>query len=79
MHKIDKFISKLDAGRREKVLAILSKIHSGNLENLNLKKLKGFGFVYRVRVGKCRIIFEIANDITNILYVDFKDDNTYRL
>ena len=78
MHKIDKFLSKLDAERREKVLTILLQILSGNFKNLDIKKLKGETLHYRVRVGKCRIKFETTKNGINIIDIDFKNDNTYR-
>ena len=78
MHKIDKFLAKLDAERREKVLAVLVQIRSGNLQNLDLKKLGGFESRYRVRVGKCRITFEMYTWNIRLLDIDFKNDNTYR-
>ncbi|MFA6969320.1 MAG: hypothetical protein WC217_01850, partial [Candidatus Paceibacterota bacterium] len=59
MHKLDKFLAKLDLERREKVLAVLLQIRAGDFQGLNLKKLKGVGSLYRVRVGICRIIFEM--------------------
>jgi len=78
MHKIDKFLAKLDVERREKVLAVLVQIRSGNLQNLDVKKLGGFESKYRVRVGKCRITFEMYNGGNRLLDIDFKNDNTYR-
>lgn len=78
MHKIDKFLAKLDTERRAKVLAVLLQIQSGNLKNLDIKKLKGEASLYRVRVGQCRIKFETARNSINIIDIDFKNDNTYR-
>lgn len=78
MHKIDKFLAKLDAERREKVLAILLRIQSENFENLDIKKLKGFTQIYRVRVGQCRIKFETVQSSINIINIEFKGDNTYK-
>lgn len=78
MHKIDKFLAKLDAERREKILAVLLQIQSGNLQNLDTKKLRGEASHYRVRVGQCRIKFETKRDEVRIIDVDFKNDNTYK-
>lgn len=78
MHKLDKFLAKLDAERRERILAVLSQVQSGNFHGLDFKKLKGSASEYRVRVGKCRIIFEITNGVVRLLSADFKNDNTYR-
>lgn len=78
MHKIDKFLAKLDAERREKVLAVLTHIRLGDFRGLNLKKLKEKGSQYRVRVGRVRIIFYMDTDGIRLLGIDFKNDNTYK-
>lgn len=78
MHKIDKFLAKLDTERRAKVLAVLLQIQSGNLKNLDIKKLKGETSLYRVRVGQCRIKFEAIKNGINVIDIDFKNDNNYR-
>lgn len=77
MHKIDKFLAKLDWKRREKILAALLQIQSGDSENLDIKKLKGVASRYRVRVGRCRITFEVSKDIIKIIDIDVRNDNTY--
>lgn len=79
MHKIDKFLVKLDAERREKILSTLLQIRSGDFKNLDIKKLKGEVLRYRVRVGRYRITFETGQKGLNILSIDFKNDNTYSL
>lgn len=75
--KIDKFLPKLDYERREKILATLLQIRSGNFENLDIKKLGGFILTYRVRVDQCRITFETTQDDVNVIKIEFKGDNTY--
>lgn len=77
MHKIDKFLVKLDAERRQKILSTLLQIQSGNFENLDIKKLKDKTSQYRVRVGQCRIKFEATKNGINIIDIGFKNDNTY--
>lgn len=78
MHKIDKFIARLDAERREKVLAVLVRVLSGNFQGLNLKKMKEVGPLYRVRIGKVRIIFEMDTNGIRLIDIDFRNDNTYK-
>lgn len=75
--KIDKFLAKLDAERREKILAVLLQIQSGDFKNLDIKKLKDEASFFRIRVGQCRIKFETTKNGTNIIDVGFKNDNTY--
>ena len=78
MHRIDKFLAKLDPERRARVLEVLLQIQTGDFQGLNLKKLKDSGPLYRVRVGKCRIIFEMDTDGIRLVDIDFKNENTYK-
>ena len=78
MQKLDKFLGKLDPERREKVLATLIRIHAGDFQGLNLKKLKEVGPLYRVRIGRVRIIFEMDTNGIRLIDIDFRNDNTYK-
>lgn len=78
MHKIDKFLAKLDPERRERVLAILLRVRSGDFHGLNFRKLKEAGPLYRVRVGKVRIIFAMDTNGIRLVDIDFRNDNTYK-
>lgn len=77
MNKIEKFLAKLNFDKREMVRELICKIVSGNLQNLDVKKLKGNEVVFRVRSGRIRILF-VKKDIGyGIIDVDNRDDNTY--
>lgn len=77
MNKIEKFLAKLNHDRRETTMELIRKIVLGNLQNLDVKKLKGSGEVFRVRSRRIRILF-IKKDIGyGIIDVDNRDDNTY--
>jgi len=78
MRKIDKLLARLDTERREKVLAALEQIYAGDFQGLNLKKLKGVGPLYRVRVGKFRIIFEMDTSGIRLVTIDFRSEDTYK-
>ncbi len=78
MHRIDKFLSKLDAERREKILTVLLQIRSGDFQGLNLKKLKTVGSLYRVRVSRIRVIFKMDIGGIRLIDIDFRNDNTYK-
>ncbi len=77
MNKIDKFLKKLILEDRVFILKILHQVRSGEYDGLNVKKLKGFGNAYRVRVGRIRIIFTRVGDEITIDNVEFRNDNTY--
>jgi len=77
MNKIEKFLAKLNFDRREMTKELIRKIVLGNLQNLDVKKLKGNEAIFRVRSGRIRILF-VKKDIGyGIIDVDNRDDNTY--
>lgn len=78
MHKIDKFLARLDSSRRQKVLSVMERINKSNFLGLDVRKLKGSLDVYRVRVGSVRIKFTMNADGTRILAIDNRGENTYR-
>jgi len=78
MQKLDKFLAKLDSERREKILAILIRIHAGDFQGLNLRKLKAVGPLYRVRIGRVRIIFEMDTNGIRLVDIDFRNETTYK-
>lgn len=78
MHKIDKFLARLDADRRQKVLSIIERISKGDFVGLDTRKLKGSSDIYRVRIGRVRIKFVMNASGIRILNIDNRSDNTYR-
>lgn len=78
MHKVDKFLARLDAKLRQKVLVVLECISHGDFTALDMRKLQGSSNVYRVRLGKVRIKFNITASGTRILSVEFRSEDTYR-
>ena len=77
MDNVQKFIDKLNIREARKVYAAITAIRSGNLTNLDVKKLQGFSNVYRVRVGGVRILFAKLNGLNIVTEVGFRSDNTY--
>ena len=77
MNKLDKFILKLDKKNRLILEKVIYLIVSGSLSLLDLKKLKGSENMYRIRVGKIRLIFEKTKDGNKIRDLSYRDDNTY--
>lgn len=76
MNKVEKLLRKLSDREMVIVKGLLSKIHSGNYRNLDIKKLKGNKNLFRVRKGNIRIIFS-AEDEIRILSVSRRNDTTY--
>ena len=79
MNRIQKFLSKLN--KKERVVAdeLIARILSSELYDLNVKKLRGFNSLYRVRKGDLRIIFSQSDRGVNILDVSRRNDSTYNL
>jgi mRNA-degrading endonuclease RelE of RelBE toxin-antitoxin system len=78
MHKIDKFLARLDVKLRQKVLNIAGRIKSGNFAGLDMRKLKGPSNIYRVRVGRMRIVFTMDASGVRVLTIDNRAEDTYR-
>jgi mRNA-degrading endonuclease RelE of RelBE toxin-antitoxin system len=77
MNKIDKFLLKLDKKTRLILEEIMVLIVSDNFLLLDIKKLKGSKNLYRVRVGRIRVVFEQTKNGNNISNISFRNDNTY--
>lgn len=78
MHKIDKFLPRLDVGRRQKVLVIIERLNNGDFSGLDMRKLQGSSNTYRVRIGRMRIKFTLDASGIRIFNIDNRDENTYR-
>ena len=48
-----------------------------NFDTLDIKKLKGPENMYRVRIGRYRIKFEMIGNTVIITDLDNRNDNTY--
>ncbi len=77
MNKLDKFLSKIDKKTRIILEEIILLIVAGEISMLDLKKLRGMNNIYRVRVGKIRVIFEHTKTGNKIRSISNRDENTY--
>lgn len=78
MGRIDKFLKRLSPSEQDKALFCLKSIISGNLMDLDVKKLKGQKYFYRVRSGNIRIIFTKKKDDVRIIVIERRSSNTYK-
>ncbi len=75
--KITKIVQKMTAKNRSKIDEVVCKILVGDTENLQVKKLKGFKNMFRVRVGDYRIIyFDDGNEVI-LKNIRKRDESTY--
>ncbi len=78
MDKIDKALEKLIPKEKERIKKIIKALRLGRFDNLDIKKLKIGGDIFRVREGHVRIIYQIRNNHVFILKVGFRKEDTYR-
>jgi len=76
--KITKALGKLSAKERGQIKSLLTKVKAGKLDGLDLKRLKGYHDIFRVRKGDIRIIYRLSDGVTNILAIERRSEKTYR-
>ncbi len=78
MDKIDKALSKLTFKEKERMKDIIKALQLGRFDNMDIKKLKGFKDVFRVRKGELRIVYQLLGRRIIILKVDKRKEDTYK-
>ena len=76
---IEKLLQKISVQDRERLLAVVKQLMTGNTRHLNIVKIKTTNF-YRVRVGRLRIIFhrDRKDDGIVIDNITLRNEQTYR-
>ena len=72
--KVDKFFVKHES-IKEKFIENITKLIDGI--EVDVKELRGYKFLYRMRIGKYRVIYTIINDeitIINVLNAESRGD-----
>ena len=69
-----KYLIKLPKKWKEKLNKVIDRIKILDLENIDCKKMTGFKNIFRVRVGKFRIIFEKKDGFGDILEIQTRGD-----
>jgi len=77
MNKIEKFLKRLESKKRILAEEIIKKIISQNTDGLDVKKLRGYDYIYRVRKGSLRIMYYQKDSETTIIEIAKRNDNTY--
>ena len=78
VRKIDKALKKLTKNEREKIEQVLSLILTGSTKTLDIKKLKGFSDIYRVRSGDMRILYRMDGEEIYLLAIERRGEGTYK-
>ncbi|MEM2141557.1 type II toxin-antitoxin system RelE/ParE family toxin [Nitrososphaera sp.] len=74
--KAAKQIAKFDAAVRSRVLEALRELEKGFSARLDIKKLKGTKYHYRIRVGDYRILFMLESNKALVYDVSHKASMT---
>lgn len=78
MDQIEKFIRKLLPRERLLINQTVKRLDAGDWAGLNVKKLQGVDDLFRVRIGRIRIIYRFAKiSGVQILDITYRDDTTY--
>ena len=75
--KISKALDKLRDKERLRAKETITLIEHGDITGLDIKKLKGYENLFRVRLGSLRIIYEIKNGTYRALSVTRRGSKTY--
>ncbi|NOY35637.1 MAG: type II toxin-antitoxin system RelE/ParE family toxin [bacterium] len=79
MDKIDKALKRMGPDERKAIKPLLEKILNNDLSNLDIKKLRGYDGVFRIRKGNVRIIYRIdQSDKIFIIAIERRTSKTYR-
>lgn len=72
MDQIEKFILKLDRRLAQKMAIALQDIVLLHLGQYDCKKMKGFDDLFRIRIGKIRVIFRKSNKLGIPIYIEYR-------
>lgn len=76
--RITKALRKLSAKEQKALQQLLAHVKRGDIQQLDVKKLKGRSDIYRIRKGSLRIIYHSSKKgkIT-VLALERRNDTTY--
>lgn len=78
--RMQKALDRMSDKEKDEVLAIVHEIANGLDGYYDLKKLKGYKDIYRVRQGKFRIIYRLEEGGNKkVLAIERRGDTTYNL
>lgn len=78
MDDIEKFFRKLSAKEVEALMLVFLQLQKDHTAVPGIVKLTGHKNLFRVRVGRIRIIFSLNKDQVIIMRISNRDENTYK-
>lgn len=79
MPTLERLLSKFDKEDGEILEYLIGRITSLNWRGLNIKKLKGYQDIFRLRKSKIRIIFTKIGKNIRIINIERRKEDTYNL
>jgi mRNA-degrading endonuclease RelE of RelBE toxin-antitoxin system len=77
MDKISKFLQKLSLSERKLWLKILSDVMAQKFGGYDIKPLKGYAGVFRLRKGRIRLVYGIFENNVVVFNLDYRS-NVYQ-
>jgi len=79
MDKIAKALKKLNLKERRNIKSMLSNIQNNKINNFDVKRLRGYNNIFRIRKGSLRIIYKIDKyKQTSLLAIERRSEKTYK-
>ncbi len=78
MSSLKRILSRFNKEEREIIEFLIEKIISLDWHNLDIKKLRGYQNIFRVRKGKIRIIFTKDKEKISIVTIERRREDTYK-
>lgn len=78
MPSFKKLLSKFNKEERKIIEDLIEAIISLKWNNLDVKKLKGYHNIFRVRKGDVRIIYKMEGKIISVLAIERRSEKTYK-
>ncbi|MFH1789657.1 MAG: type II toxin-antitoxin system RelE/ParE family toxin [bacterium] len=76
--KIQKALNKFTRKNKDQIQNILINLKKGENKNYDIKKLKGYNDIFRLRKGKIRIIYRILEkNKIQLITIEKRSDTTY--
>ena len=72
MDRIEKFLQQLSKKERQIMLMVLTDIKNLSLDKYDIKPLRGYKGVYRLRKGRSRVIFAKVNGMGVLIDANFR-------
>lgn len=77
MDAVDKALKRLSKIEQAWVGDVIRKVMAGKLHGLDIKKLKGYEDIFRIRKGDVRVIYRKKGGHFSLLFVGRKSEKTY--